>query len=189
MPVTEPPLQRLRMSWEEYLALPERPRAEWVDGEVVVTPQVGFAHGHASARLMQVLMTHLPGLYVVTEVGLWLPGNRLRGPDVMVVAEPPTETWVRDAPVLVAEVLSPSTRVEDTVRKSVDYLAGGAGQYWIVDPDHREMLVHAAVDGSWELLLALDDDRPSGEIPVAGHGVVELDLADLFLPDPPRRMP
>lgn len=30
-------LQRLRMSYDEYLALPEDVRAKWVDGEVVVS--------------------------------------------------------------------------------------------------------------------------------------------------------
>lgn len=33
MSVAEHGLQRLRMSWEDYLLLPEKPKAEWVDGE------------------------------------------------------------------------------------------------------------------------------------------------------------
>lgn len=182
VPVAEPALQRRRMSWEEYLALPDRPRAEWLDGEVVRSPQVGFTHGSATARLIRLLITHLPALHVVTEVGLWLPGNRLRGPDVMVVDRVPDDTWVSDAPVLVAEVLSPSTRTEDTVRKSTEYAAAGIGQYWLVDPDLRTVDVFALVDGGWEPLLHLDDATFTGEVSVSEYGAVPIDLRDLLGP-------
>ncbi|GAA5143054.1 hypothetical protein GCM10023340_07630 [Nocardioides marinquilinus] len=67
MPVTEGGLRRSRTSWEELLALPDDVRAEWVDGAVVVSPPR--------------LLTALPELLMVTEVGLLLPGERLRAPD------------------------------------------------------------------------------------------------------------
>ena len=76
------------MSWEEFLDLPQRPKAEWVDGEVVIDmAPVVFFHGDAVGRLLVLLAPLFPDHYLVTEVGLWLPGNGLRAPDVM-MADP-----------------------------------------------------------------------------------------------------
>ncbi|WP_345262438.1 Uma2 family endonuclease [Nocardioides nanhaiensis] len=184
MPIAEPALQRLRMSWEEYLELPERPRAEWVAGEVVVSPPVGPDHGFAAVSLAAELRRHLPDGVVFTEVGLRLPGDRLRAPDVMVTDRWPEGAWVVDPPVLVAEVLSPSTRSEDTVGKSAEYAAGGVGQYWILDPEQRWLEVLQADRGGWTPLLRLDDETPRGQVVVPGHGVVHLDLTTLLRPAP-----
>lgn len=186
MPVTqqwEPdaPLQRLRRSWEEYLRFPEKPKAEYVDGEVVVTPPVSVVHGIATVALGRALSDGLPQLIVLGEVGLALPRNRLRAPDLMVVERRPDKTWVTDAPVLVVEVLSPSTRLEDLVRKSAEYAEGGAGQYWVVDPEARVIEVLSNVDGEWDTLLRLDEHTKTGEVVVGDHGVVRLDL-DVIVP-------
>lgn len=182
MPIAEPALQRLRMSWEEYLALPERPRAEWVAGEVVVSPPVGPDHGFAAGGLVALLRRDLADAVVFTEVGLRLPGDRLRAPDVMVTDAWPEGPWVVDPPVLVVEVLSPSTRSEDTVRKSAEYAAGEVGQYWILDPEQRWLEVLRADRGGWSPLLRLDDDTPRGQVVVPGHGVVDLDLTTMLRP-------
>ncbi|WP_149728072.1 Uma2 family endonuclease [Nocardioides humilatus] len=168
------------MSWEEYLELPERPRAEWVNGEVVflMAPPV-FDHGVAQAQLGAQLARLLPDLYVVPEVFLVLPRNRVRLPDLMVVESRPPDGWVREAPLLVVEILSPSTRSEDTIRKSMDYAAGGAGQYWTVDPELRTIDVWHLVDGEWDLLARIDDKHPTAEVELAGV-VVALDLREVL---------
>ena len=179
VPVEEP-LRRVRMSWEEYLELPERPRAEWVDGEVVINvAPVLFGHGDAVMRLGVRLVALFPDHYLVTEVGLWLPHNRLRAPDLMLVAEPPGERWVREPPLLVVEVLSRSTRSEDTVRKSVDYARGGVGQYWVVDPEFRAIDCFVLVDSEWQLLARVDEEHPTAEVELEGVAV-PLDLRQIL---------
>jgi len=170
-------LRRLRMSWEEFLELPGDLRTEWVDGEVVVSPPVGGDHGVATTRLGAVLTAALPGLLVGTEVGVWLPRNRLRGPDLVAFASMPATRFLEETPVLVVEVLSPSTRAEDTIRKSPEYASAGISQYWVVDPEARSLEVFSNVDGRWEPQLRLDEQHPTGEVTVGEHGVVPLDLA------------
>jgi hypothetical protein len=113
-------LRRRRMSYDEYLALPESVRAEWVDGEVVEA------------------------------VGVHLPNKRERIPDIVVVEREPDTAYVTDTPVLLVEILSPSTRSEDTLRKSTEYLAAGVGQYWLVDRDHRAIDVLENAGGRLE---------------------------------------
>lgn len=176
----EEPLRRVRMSWEEFLVLPEWPRAEWVDGEVVmrVAPPV-FDHGVAQAQLTALLVPLFPHAYVVPEVFLVLPRNRVRLPDLMLVAERPADGWVRVPAILVVEVLSPSTRSEDTIRKSMEYAEGGAQQYWVVDPDLRAIDLWGNVDGEWELLARVDDDHPVAEVELAGV-TVPIDLHQIL---------
>lgn len=180
MSVCEEPLRRVRMSWEEFLALPHPPKAEWVNGEAVIdVAPVVFPHGDAVGRLLLLLAQSFPDHFLVTEVGLWLPRNRLRAPDVMMVAERPEGDWVTVAPLLVAEVLSPSTRSEDTVRKSMEYAEGGVGQYWVVDPELRAIDVWRNADGEWEPLARVDDDHPTAEVELAGV-TVPLDLRQVL---------
>jgi len=180
--VTEPGLRRLRMSWEDYVALPDEVRAEWVDGEVVVSPRPSLRHGVVVTRVGSLLQTALPALVTVSESGVWLPGNRLRGPDVMVLSSLHETTWAEEPPVIVVEVLSPSTHREDTTRESGEYAEGGVGQYWVVDPDHRTVDVYLNRGGGWDLLLHLDEPHPAGEVAVGDHGVVPLDLTTLLPP-------
>lgn len=176
----EEPLRRVRMSWEDFLDLPHPPKAEWVNGEAVIDgAPVVFSHGDALGRLFVLLAPLFPDHFLVTEVGLWLPRNRLRAPDLMMVTGRPDGDWVTAAPVLVAEVLSPSTRSEDTIRKSMEYAQGGAGQYWVVDPDLRAIDVWGNADGEWELLARLDERHPTAEVELAGV-LVPLDLRQVL---------
>lgn len=77
------------------------------------------------------------------------------------------------------EVLSPSTRSEDTIRKSMEYAEGGVGQYWVVDPDLRAMDVWRNVEGEWELLARLDEEHRTAEVELAGVSV-PLDLRSIL---------
>lgn len=176
----EEPLRRVRMSWEDYLRLPEKPRAEWVDGEVVfLTAPPVFDHGDATMQLSLLVAPLFPRLFLVPEVYLVFPRNRVRLPDLMLVRERPPDGWVREAPLLVVEVLSWSTRSEDTVRKLQEYAEGRGGQYWIVDPELRRIDVLSNHDGEWEILAKLDDDHPTADVELAGV-TVPLDLRQIL---------
>lgn len=96
-----------------------------------------FPHQRASLRLANALAMALPDLIVVQEVSAKLSSNRIRIPDISVLDHAPESFFVTDPPRLVVEILSPSTRSEDTVRKSGEYAAAGIGQYWLLDPEVR----------------------------------------------------
>lgn len=172
-------LQRIPMSYEEYQALPEHPRAEWVDGVVVFMSPLGArpAHQRAARRLAELIEDALPELDVIESVGIALPRNRERLPDVVAFAEVPrTELPIVETPILVAEVLSRSTRREDLLRKAPEYGEAGISQYWVVDIDARTIEVQANVAGRWELLVVVDDANPSADVVVGEHGIVTVDL-------------
>lgn len=173
-------VRRLRMSWEEYERLPEWPRTEWVDGEVLVMSPPAQPHASAVARLIMSLGQAFPDLEIGTEGGLWLPRNRLRGPEVMMAESRTDETYRTTMPLLVAEVLSPSTRGEDTLRKPMEYAEGGVERLWIVDPDLRTIDALLNVDGAWETEAHLDDREPVAEVVIGDHGSIVLDLREIL---------
>ena len=177
------PLQRVPMSWEQYLRLPERPRAEWVDGvAVIMNAPPAFGHGDSAVRLAVALVNALPDLYVVSEVRLWVADDILRLPDVMVTDSRPQDDWavaVSEPPLMVAEVLSPSTRSEDVIVKAVEYARAGIGQYWILDPEQRTLEVMRNIEGAWHRLAVLDDDHPEMTVVLADLPV-SLDLRRLL---------
>lgn len=176
-------LVRTPMPFEDYLALPEGDRAEYVDGICIrmsASPMSG--HQRVSRRLANVIEDAAPGLFVVEAVGVWTGERRSRIPDILAVEHPFDAAWSDQVPVLVAEVLSPGTRREDMLRKSGEYLAAGIGQYWIVDRESRELTVLVSSGGGWEIALELDGGRPRGDVAIGDHGTVVLDLPVLLAP-------
>jgi Uma2 family endonuclease len=67
------------------------------------------------------------------------------------------QPYLEGAPDLAIEVLSPSTRAIDVVRKRADYAQVGVLELWLIDPDGPAALVLRAVDGP-EFVLAEELD-------------------------------
>jgi Uma2 family endonuclease len=57
------------------------------------------------------------------------------------------DCWSIWIPELVIEVVSPDSRQRDYDEKPNEYLQFGEQEYWILDADHAEMLVHSRVGG------------------------------------------
>ncbi len=136
-------------SWtlEELWRLPDDGnKYELLDGELFVTPAPSEVHEDVLARLTRILDPYVaryglgrlyrPRAVVRTE------GSELE-PDLFVRAirkHPPIRDW-DDAPVplLVIEVLSPTTRRRDLVMKRDFYRRIGVAEYWIVDPEREQI--------------------------------------------------
>jgi Uma2 family endonuclease len=124
-------------------------RYEVLDGQLLVTPQAALPHQRVATHLVLVLQGYLAPLGTATAVG---PGavpfgdNELQ-PDVQVVPGPPSVlSWDEvPRPILVAEVLSDSTRRRDFGIKREAYLTRvGIPELWLVDWERREIHVCAA---------------------------------------------
>ena len=119
-------------------------RYELVDGVLVVTPAPGTAHQACVAQLVarltvaagaDVLVLCAPYDYLVA------PATLLQ-PDVLVARrEDVGETRLERPPLLVVEVLSPSTRLTDLGTKRLAYEAAGVPAYWLVDPHEPSLTV------------------------------------------------
>jgi Uma2 family endonuclease len=123
----------------EYLSLPENPRVELVDGNLLMTPAPGTAHQQWGRRLANLLEAAAPAeMQVAENVNLRVGPDRILIPDVLVTRRP-GDIKVHDArdAVLVAEVLSPSSVSIDRVLKPHLYAAAGIPWYLRVEPDER----------------------------------------------------
>lgn len=180
MSATPEALERRPMSLEEFRALPEDLRAEYVDGVAIMSPPGEIPHQVVAGRLVVLLSHALPDLLVFQEGGLRTIRDGHRIPDVMALRSVESTIWAEQRPVLVVEVLSASTRSEDLFRKSDEYRAAGVGQYWIVDRDQHTLTVLGNAGDAWDVLLELRADRARGEVSVGGYGVVGLDLDALL---------
>jgi Uma2 family endonuclease len=163
-------------------------RRELVDGEVIEMAPVGGVHGKVtwtvSQKLGEHVYAHAAGEVVVGDVGflLVLPGDpeRVRAPDVAFVtgARLPEgrlpEGYIRGAPDLAVEVLSPSDNPLEIQQKVRDWLESGARLVWVIAPRARSATVYRP-DGSARLVR--DGDVLDGEGVLPG---LRIQLGDLF---------
>ncbi len=141
--------QRKRWTLEEVHALPEDGnKYELVYGELWVTPAPTNQHETIIARLARILDPYVGaqglGLIYRPKAVFRVERHVEVEPDLM-VRQPhpdPRGSWeTAPRPILVAEVLSPSTRRRDLDQKRELYMKEGIPEYWIVDGAARTITV------------------------------------------------
>lgn len=175
-------LVRVPVAFDAFLTMDERHRAEYVEGQAVVSPSPTAGHQRVSRRIANLIEVGCPGLFVVEAVGLWTGAQRSRIPDIIATRTAFEGAWADQSPVIVVEVLSPSTRREDTLRKAVEYRELGVSHYWLVDPERRTLFALANVGDGWDVALTLDEVTQAGVVAIGEHGQVTCDLAALLAP-------
>lgn len=140
---TGPP-QRLRMSYEEYVAWAgEAVQAEWVNGEVVVQMPPKLRHQEVVAFLMSFLdlFTRLFRLGTLLAAPFEMratPDGPAREPDLLFVAQEHrdrlTEHRLSGPADLVIEIISDDSVARDRTDKFYEYQAAGIREYWLIDP-------------------------------------------------------
>ncbi|MEO8452395.1 MAG: Uma2 family endonuclease [Gemmatimonadota bacterium] len=131
---------------EQVLALPDDGnRYELVDGELLVSPSPRGPHQRGVMELLHLVhpyvKSHRLGYTITSPADLDLRSGQLVQPDFfvggMVGKREPVEWEDYGIPILVAEILSPSTARYDRVTKRRRYQRSALPIYWIVDLDAR----------------------------------------------------
>lgn len=145
-----------QITWHDVQQTPEDgKRREAIEGELYVTAAPSSRHQEISARLTAALdvilvqtghgrLFHAPGVeFPATDEGVQ--------PDLVFVSAARDgivgHDWIRGAPDLVVEILSPSTEDRDRGVKLKLYRRQGVGQYWIVDPEAETVEVWRLASG------------------------------------------
>ena len=111
-------------------------RRELVDGVQIVSPYASKRHALAALRLSQILSASCPPEFLVFGSPIDIdrePATNLQ-PDLSVIrAEDLDAPATAGRPLLVVEILSPSTRRFDQTLKRPLYAEMGIPSYWLVD--------------------------------------------------------
>jgi Uma2 family endonuclease len=176
------------MTVEELLALPDDGVRRWlIRGELreAGMTQRNRFHGRTEARFAQLLgnwldsRPHPRGEIYSGEAGAIVrrdPDTSV-GLDVMYVspevaaANPDHTQMVDGVPILAVEILSPSTKEEETNERIAELLAAGTQAVWIVDPYFQTVTVYSRERPprmfSGDDVLTGDPYLPGFSIPVA----------------------
>lgn len=125
-------------------------RYELIDGSLIVTPSPSWLHQRVSSRLFELLILSNPDrerfeiLHAPFDVRPGGPTNLQ--PDLMVFTDASVEAPL---PLLVVEILSPSTTHIDLGLKRSRYAAGGIEHYWAVDPDEPSVTAWSLRDDTY----------------------------------------
>ena len=152
-----------KLTYEDYASAPADGKIyQILDGELLVTPAPSPFHQRASKRLQRQLEAYFEdagrGEVFDAPIDLILSPHDVVQPDLAVVTDPSSITGrgIERPPLLVVEVISPSTARHDRQLKAHRYAILGVPHYWILDPDQRRLECFALKAGSYELAVAGD---------------------------------
>ena len=164
-----------------YRDTPEDQKAEFINGEVIVSPPARL-EPISSERLLIVLLSAYVDARDIGCLGhekmmISLTRNDYE-PDVCFFTKAKARRFKSSqtrfpAPDFIAEILSPSTERNDRGIKFEDYAAHGVGEYWIVDPAKKTVEQYLLEHGEYRLAFSgksgtLRSRKIKGfEIPVA----------------------
>lgn len=172
------------VTFEEYRALPDSDqRIELIRGELIMSAAPKAAHQRVAFRLAIALQEHVEelglGEVFIAPFDVRFSNFSSVQPDICFVGSGNEERIGQDyldgAPDLIVEVLSPSNRRDDLVRKRMLYADYGVPEYWIVDPEAKTVTVNVLTDDQYEERAVATAERPSAGLPSFA-----IDLARLF---------
>ena len=173
-------------TYDDLLAMPDDGnRYELIFGEIVMTASPKRKHQYALFQLGKLLDAyardnHLGEVYIAP-YDVKLSVHNVVQPDIVFVRRSRrnilTEDFIDGPPDLVVEVLSPTNRAHDLVKKATLYADFGIPEYWIVDPVTDSVTVHVLESGHYRSA----SNRPGVAASVVLVGL-EIRPEDIFAP-------
>ena len=156
-------------------------RYELVNGSLLVTPGPDTRHQLCVTQLLVILGSAAgPDVRVLPAPYDWVAGpSTLFQPDVLVARRADLgPKRLERPPLLVIEVLSPSTRRIDLATKRMAYADAGVAGYWLVDPDMPSLTVLELRAGEYvQVAAVVGDEAWESQTPVRAT-IVPAQLVD-----------
>lgn len=168
---------------EDYFNLPDDIRAELIDGVLYQMASPNKAHQIIAGLVFTTLMNFklstghscMPFISPI-DVNLDNDDRTMVQPDVIIVCDKNTNNrYVEGAPAFVMEVLSPSNKGHDMVRKLNKYYNAGVREYWLVDPEKREITVYDFERDNLGIRYTFDDKVPV----LISEGAIDVDFSEI----------
>ncbi|QQK77284.1 type II toxin-antitoxin system prevent-host-death family antitoxin [Salicibibacter cibarius] len=146
------------VTYDEFLELTEgsEQRFELIDGIIYNLASPSYKHQHAVVELQGTFYNWFKGktcesLTSPFDVTFFKEEDNICvvQPDIMVICDKENldeNDKYHGTPTLVVEVLSPSTRSKDMLKKLELYKQCGVREYWIVDPINEHILIYSLED-------------------------------------------
>jgi Uma2 family endonuclease len=178
----------LHMTVEAYLKSEQRAkiRHEYVDGQVFAMSGASEAHNLICSNLNAILHSHLRGSgcrAYTTDIKVRIEtSNSFYYPDLMVTCEPFEAGAVfKEAPVLLVEVLSPSTKAIDRREKLIAYKHISSLQHYLIIHQNRQKVefYRRESQGHWQVQILHKGDElmldflPGGPLKVSVTSLYE----------------
>ena len=157
-------------------------RWELIEGiPFAMSPQPSFRHQRISQRIATELERALEDCEhcrAVLPVDWKISEDTVVQPDNMVVSgEVTTEAYLDRPPVLIFEILSPSTEQKDRLVKAELYASQGVKHYVLVDPDLLQAEVMELQEGEYRLRATLHEGTWRFDL---GDCRIEMDFGRLW---------
>lgn len=143
---------------DDIYALPDRQRAELIDGELFMMAPPSTTHQRISRHLFTDISLYIRNKMGSCEVfaapfAVFLNNDEklYLEPDISVICDNDKidSQGCHGAPDWVIEIVSPSSKRMDYYTKLFQYRTAGVKEYWIVDPSRKTILVYYFEGDLW----------------------------------------
>lgn len=155
---------------DDIYALPDGERAELIDGRIYYLASPSTTHQGILGFIFNEIYNYIKAKNGSCKVypapfAVFLNKDKTNyvEPDISVICDPSKldEKGCHGAPDWVIEVVSQSSSTMDCFIKLIKYTNSGVREYWIVDPDKKEVTVYKIEKEEMER-YSLDDEVPVG---------------------------
>jgi Uma2 family endonuclease len=153
-------------TFEEYLNLHEdHIRSEWIDGKVLIMAAASVAHQRIGSFLEVLLKIysekHNLGEVFRAPIAVKINIFAGREPDLFFIKKENLHivkpTFVKGAPDLAVEIVSPESIERDRVEKFGEYEAAGVRELWLIDPEAQECEFYELTDERFQLVAKMKE--------------------------------
>ncbi|PZR08915.1 MAG: hypothetical protein DI536_23795 [Archangium gephyra] len=155
-----------RVTWSEFIALPDDDRRELVDGRLEEFEMPTKWHEYICAQFIFALTGWAEKhdfLVLGSAYKVKVSDTRGAMPDVQMLSrvtydEAGANGLEGGHPELVIEVVSPGSKTHDGLRKLDWYASLGVPEYWLVDPETRTLVVHRLQNAVYAIIQHAEGD-------------------------------